>query len=232
MKIIIQKYFLPNFISLSSILAGFISIILSGNNSIIFASYMILLGAIFDSLDGMVARKMNANSALGKELDSLADVITFGVAPGYLLYNATLYRFGSIGIIAASSLPILAALRLARFNVDNIKKVFRGLPSTAAGITVAIFQGFYRDYFIPLVYLVFAIAISLLMISNFKYAKFDPKRLNLYIKKNLIIVAIVSVLLILFFRWTIFSLLALYVLSGPFNSIVLNKHIEEIDINS
>jgi len=232
MKIIIKKYFLPNIISLSSILSGFISIILSGDNNILFASYMILLGAIFDSLDGMVARKMGANSSLGKELDSLADVITFGVAPGYLLYNATLYRFGSIGIIVASSLPILAALRLARFNVDNIKRAFRGLPSTAAGITVAIFQGFYSDYFVPSVYLFFAIAVSLLMISNFKYAKFAPNKINKYIKKNLLFAAILSVLLILSFRWTIFSLLTLYILSGPFNSIILNKNIEEININS
>jgi CDP-diacylglycerol--serine O-phosphatidyltransferase len=167
----IKKNIIPTIISLSSILAGFISIIMASYDEIRFAAVMILLGAFFDAIDGKVARALKASDAMGKELDSLADLATFGLAPGYLLYQATLYKFGNWGILAASLIPIFAAIRLARFNVRPTKSYFEGIPSTWAGISIAILQGFYLHVFPSYFYLLYAITIALLMISSFKYYK-------------------------------------------------------------
>ncbi len=232
MKFLVKRYFIPNFISLSSILAGFISIVMSGYGEIKFAASMIILGALFDSLDGIVARKLMAENQIGKEIDSLADVITFGVAPAYLLYQATLYKFGNLGIFVSGLLPMLAALRLARFNVRPTINFFEGLPSTSAGLSIAILQGYYRYYFSPIFYLLFGLTISLLMITKFHYFKPSKININSFIKKNALIVSLLFASLFLFFKWTILLLLFGYILSGIFKGLIFNKNINDIKINS
>lgn len=96
---------------------------------------------MLDSMDGRLARMLKADSELGKELDSLADVVTFGVAPSFLVYYTYFYQFGLLGFVVAGLFPLFGAYRLARFNVSAAKastNYFIGVPITAAGGILAI----------------------------------------------------------------------------------------------
>jgi CDP-diacylglycerol--serine O-phosphatidyltransferase len=142
---------IPNFITSLNLSAGFIAIIFASNGDIKTASWLILAAMIFDFLDGFSARILNAYSSLGKELDSLADVVSFGVAPGLILYqliNESLSSFGpsvftsgnilvTLILIMPAIMPVCAALRLAIFNLDDSQATtFKGLPTPANAIAV------------------------------------------------------------------------------------------------
>jgi CDP-diacylglycerol---serine O-phosphatidyltransferase len=133
-------YILPNLITLSSMFAGFYSIVASLNSNYEGAAWAILIASVFDALDGWVARLTHTATRFGIELDSLADVISFGVAPGILAYTWTLSSFGRIGWLGSFFLVACAALRLARFNVQMgsaEKKHFTGLPTPASALVIA-----------------------------------------------------------------------------------------------
>jgi CDP-diacylglycerol--serine O-phosphatidyltransferase len=133
-------YVLPNLITLSSMFAGFYSIIASLNSDYEMAAWAIMIASVFDVLDGWVARMTHTATRFGIEIDSLADVISFGVAPGVLVYTWTLSSFGRVGWLGSFFLVACAALRLARFNVQMggaEKKHFTGLPTPAAAIVIA-----------------------------------------------------------------------------------------------
>jgi CDP-diacylglycerol--serine O-phosphatidyltransferase len=120
--------------------AGFYSIVASFNSDYERAAWAILVASIFDVLDGWVARMTHTATRFGIEIDSLSDAISFGVAPGVLVYSWSLQSFGKIGWLAAFFLVACAALRLARFNVQmgsEEKKHFTGLPSPAAALMIA-----------------------------------------------------------------------------------------------
>lgn len=161
---------------------GFLSIINSFEGNFIYASVLIVVAAIFDLLDGLAARITKSASEFGVELDSLSDVISFGAAPAFLIYNIQLNLFLEVGVMISAFYLMCVALRLARFNVQLIgfeKKFFYGLPSPLGAITVASFiisfyemdrfESFYGNYFLPLVLIV-----SFLMVSRVKYNAF-PK---------------------------------------------------------
>lgn len=210
----LKKNIIPTIISLSSILSGFIAIIMASYDEIRFASVMILLGAFFDAIDGKVARALKATDRMGKEMDSLADLATFGLAPGYLLYQASLYKFGNWGILAAAAVPIFAALRLARFNCRPTRNYFEGVPSTWAGISIAVLQGFYSGFFTPAFYLCYAVVIALLMISPFRYYKPDHGIFNWNTKKIVLYTLILSFILFNF-KFFLLILILWYNISGP-----------------
>ncbi|MBU8905594.1 CDP-diacylglycerol--serine O-phosphatidyltransferase [Desertibacillus haloalkaliphilus] len=131
---------------------------------------LITLAAFFDRLDGMVARKLNITSDLGKQLDSLCDIISFGVAPSLLLYQAVLSEFGFAGAFFTIIFIACGAIRLARFNVSESPGFFIGLPITAAGclLTVSfLFVSLLPSY----VFMFFILILSLLMISTLKVRK-------------------------------------------------------------
>lgn len=178
-KIRITRSVIPNLFTAMNMFCGFLSIINSGNQEFILASWLIFIAAIFDALDGMVARLTKSSSALGVQLDSLSDAVSFGVAPSYLIYKAYLCQpqFGTLGIIISSFLMIAGGFRLARFNVQLVgfdKDYFRGVPIPLQAITIAsyiivYYKGGelpepYASYVIPLV-----IVLSLLMVSTIKY---------------------------------------------------------------
>jgi CDP-diacylglycerol--serine O-phosphatidyltransferase len=120
--------------------AGFYSIVASFNSDYERAAWAILVASVFDVLDGWVARMTHTATRFGIEIDSLSDAISFGVAPGVLVYSWSLQSFGKIGWLAAFFLVACAALRLARFNVQmgsEEKKHFTGLPSPAAALMIA-----------------------------------------------------------------------------------------------
>jgi CDP-diacylglycerol--serine O-phosphatidyltransferase len=141
-------YVLPNLITLSSMFAGFYSIIASLNSDYERAAWAIMIASVFDALDGWVARMTHTATRFGIEIDSLADVISFGVAPAVLVYTWTLSSFGRIGWLGSFFLVACGALRLARFNVQmgsTEKKHFTGLPIPASALVMATTVLAYQD---------------------------------------------------------------------------------------
>jgi CDP-diacylglycerol---serine O-phosphatidyltransferase len=133
-------YVLPNLITLSSMFAGFYSIIAALNSNYELAAWAIMIASVFDALDGWVARMTHTATRFGIEIDSLADVISFGVAPGVLVYTWTLSQFGRVGWVGSFFLVACGALRLARFNVQmgsTEKKHFSGLPIPASALVIS-----------------------------------------------------------------------------------------------
>ena len=141
-------YILPNLITLSSMFFGFYSIVASLNADFERAAWAIMIASIFDVLDGWVARMTHTATRFGIEIDSLSDVISFGVAPGVLVYTWTLFSFGKLGWLGSFFLVACAALRLARFNIQMggaEKKHFTGLPTPAAAGVIATTVLAYED---------------------------------------------------------------------------------------
>lgn len=181
---------IPNFITSLNIASGFIAIIFAANGDLVTASWLILAAMIFDFLDGFSARMLKAYSAIGKELDSLADVVSFGVAPGFIIYKlisdsleiAFISSSGSPGFLIMLVLfipvimPVFAALRLAIFNTDESQSTsFRGIPTPANALAVItlVISSEYTDIRViesflgsPVALTGLVIALSLLMVSR------------------------------------------------------------------
>lgn len=141
-------YILPNTLTLCGMFCGFYAILASFRGDFIHAAWAILIANIFDGLDGWVARLTNSTTKFGVELDSLSDLVAFGVAPAVLFYSWALMPFGRFGLGAAFIFVICGALRLARYNVQKEtaeSKAFTGLPIPAAGSTIASLVLFYSE---------------------------------------------------------------------------------------
>lgn len=165
---------LPNMLTVSNLFLGIVAIILAfqGNEYVDYAAITVIIGMLMDGLDGRVARMLNAQSEFGKELDSLSDVITFGVAPAFIMYVVTLQHISVIGIIITAIFPICGALRLARFNVQaGVPGYFTGLPITAAGGVLATLA-LYHEVFNIVLLAVGMLLLSFLMVSSIKYPNF------------------------------------------------------------
>lgn len=174
--------YLPSAVTMMNLALGVISLIFTFNHRISWSAVAILVAVVMDCLDGMAARKLNSASDFGKELDSLADMVSFGVAPALLILQV-LNAFQVLGIkdalaIAVCILYILCgAYRLARFNVLNISDYYVGVPITIAGGLVALLVLFRPDL-APWQYFITLLLLSWLMISRItvrKYLKKDSK---------------------------------------------------------
>ena len=133
-------YILPNLFTTASLFCGFYSIISSINGDFLAAAVAIVIAGVFDGLDGAVARATHTTSKFGVEYDSLADLVSFGVAPGVLAYLWALNPFGRLGWVAGFLYVACGALRLARFNVYvpvKDQSYFQGLPIPAAASMIA-----------------------------------------------------------------------------------------------
>ena len=139
-----MKKHIPNFITLCNLVCGCVSIYLSMWFNEQWAAAFVFIALLFDFADGLVARMLNAYSEIGKQLDSLADVVSFGVAPAFILINQFTFHCGNnfefpewLKYISFL-IPVFGALRLAKFNVDTRQKeIFMGLPIPSAGIFIA-----------------------------------------------------------------------------------------------
>lgn len=134
----LNKDVIPNLFTFLNLSLGMISIMCTFNNNLKLAGLLIIIAALLDRYDGRIARRLNVSSHLGKELDSLADLISFGAAPAILSWQCFLINFGLIGYIITIIFPIAGAFRLARFNVTQFNNVFTGVPITVAGAVVAL----------------------------------------------------------------------------------------------
>ena len=141
-------YMLPNLVTLAALFGGFYSIVMAMNDRFDAATMGVFCAMILDSLDGRVARMTNTQSAFGEQMDSLADMVSFGAAPALISYEWALKGLGRWGWIAAFLYCACAALRLARFNVNTSvvdKRFFQGLPSPAAAAVIAGFIWLIND---------------------------------------------------------------------------------------
>jgi len=164
---------LPSFFTVGNLFLGIVAIILVFNNQPDYAAIMVIVAMLLDGVDGRVARALNAQSEFGKELDSLSDVISFGVAPAFIMYAVAFSEMNPAAAwIATAIFPICGALRLARFNViSGVPGYFVGLPIPAAGGVLCTLALFHKD--IPAyVLLVSSLLLSYLMVSTIKYPNF------------------------------------------------------------
>ncbi|WP_044641855.1 CDP-diacylglycerol--serine O-phosphatidyltransferase [Risungbinella massiliensis] len=169
---------LPSIFTVGNLFLGIMAIILAVRDRWDYAAIMVIIGMLLDGLDGRVARMLKTESEFGKELDSLSDVISFGVAPAIIVYVAAFENMGPEGWFLTAIFPICGALRLARFNVvPSEPGYFTGLPITAAGgilATMALYNtriGMYGLIFGTLF-------LSYLMISQIKYPAFKRMKIT------------------------------------------------------
>ncbi|WP_102691256.1 CDP-diacylglycerol--serine O-phosphatidyltransferase [Rummeliibacillus pycnus] len=165
-----MKTHLANLITIGNISFGGASIMSTINESYNYAVLFIFIAAFLDRYDGKIARKFNQESELGKQLDSMSDIISFGVAPALLMYEMTLKDYGTIGMIVTVLYIACGAFRLARFNITESNGYFSGLPITAAGAILTV-----SFFFISIVsaafYMFLFPLLSILMISTFSLKK-------------------------------------------------------------
>ena len=166
---------IPSIFTLANLLFGFLALIWVIEGNFTLAAAMILLSVLMDSLDGKVARRLSVSSDFGKELDSLSDLVSFGVAPAILTYQAILQpqqplfvRYIGLGI--AVGFALCGAVRLARFNMLNITTHFVGVPITFAGGFMALLM-FLRNMMPWYIYPASMVILAFLMVSTFKVPK-------------------------------------------------------------
>ncbi len=230
-------YVLPSMFTLGNLAMGFLSIISASTGHYTPAAWFIVSAGVFDALDGRIARLTKTTSNFGVELDSLCDIVSFGIAPGFLIYKFVLFKYGKWGIIISLLYVIAAALRLARFNSMTLKDeedkyFFKGLPTPAAAniitsfvlidnlidnnitkkIIPLIMKKFYVLYnLLPLLILLVAYA----MVSNISYMSL--KNLKLGKAKTFREIILLCIGIALIFRYPenmLFIIFLLYFLSG------------------
>ncbi|WP_338553312.1 CDP-diacylglycerol--serine O-phosphatidyltransferase [Paenibacillus sp. KS-LC4] len=165
---------IPSLFTVGNLFLGVIAIIMVFNEKPEFAAMMVIIAMLLDGVDGRVARALNAQSEFGKELDSLSDVISFGVAPAFIMYVVAFQDLNTaVAWIITALFPICGALRLARFNVvtKTPSGYFIGLPIPAAGGVLATLALFKNDISV-IVLLISTLALSILMVSTVRYPNF------------------------------------------------------------
>jgi CDP-diacylglycerol--serine O-phosphatidyltransferase len=226
-----RKYvnILPSLLTIGNMYCGLLSIVYTMNGDFSLAAWMILLALLFDGSDGHVARLTNSTSKFGAELDSLADVISFGVAPAVLVYRSVLFDFHHIGIAIVTVYAITGALRLARYNVQSAGTVksFTGLPIPGAGCLIAAFILLKQEYDHPVYYKIlalFVVLLAFLMVSTIAYPKqqlFRVRR-NRAFQYTFILILLISMVM-LWRTLFIFVFFLLYVTIGPLNYLTKNR---------
>lgn len=213
---------LPSLFTTGNLFCGFYSVLRSFSHDFERAAYAIILASLFDVLDGRVARMTRTNSAFGVQYDSMADVVSFGIAPAVLAYVWALSDFGRLGWTGAFFFTACGALRLARFtaNVEELpKSYFLGLPIPAAANAVAVFYIAFRENPFPLhewFLLALTFGVGILMVSNIRYRSvkdFDLRHRRHFFQ----VVLVVGALAFISIRpeVAIPILVALYVLFAP-----------------
>jgi CDP-diacylglycerol--serine O-phosphatidyltransferase len=224
-------YILPNIFTSLNLFFGFYAVIASINGKFVAAAAAIIIGVLFDIMDGKIARATKTVSKFGIEYDSLADLISFGLAPGIMIYLWSLRPMGRIGWLASFLFMACGALRLARFNSQvglTSGEYFVGLPIPAGAGMAATAVLFCHKLGIetkinPVLVLVMLYLLSFLMVSTIKYNSF--KKAELYKKMNFNV--LVTIILVLIFiaaqpSVALFFLSLIYIASGPLMRV---KHI-------
>lgn len=219
-----MKSWIPNGLTALNLVFGLFAILAVFEKDFIWSAYFVVAAVIADALDGRAARYFGVSGEFGKELDSLCDVCSFGLAPAVISYVFMLKEFGWAGYVVAAFFACCVAFRLARFNVNasTVKGYFMGLPSPAGGVVVATFVMMqYRSpgWFFPL----FVAFVGYLMVSTIKYPDFKGQGDK--IKPAPVVLTLAAVAALLFFRpdgW-LFAPFFAYTLFGMVNSLFTSK---------
>jgi CDP-diacylglycerol--serine O-phosphatidyltransferase len=224
-------FLLPNLLTTCCLFGGFYAIIAAIDGNFERATIAIFAAMIFDGLDGRVARLMGTETAFGKEFDSLADMVAFGIAPSVVCYQWGVARiaeyglaWGRFGWIAAFFFAAATAMRLARFNARSAtqdKRYFEGLPSPSGAAIVAAFIALAHDQDItglPGLILAFVITglAAALMVSRFPYRSFKDRAAGERVRySKLLLVPLVIALIAINPPIVLFAMFGVYALSGP-----------------
>jgi len=231
-------YLLPNLLTASSIFAGVLSMIASSKGDFEKAAILLFIALLLDGLDGRVARLTNSTSKFGVEFDSLADIVSFGVAPAMMLFFYAGADYGKFGAMTSAMFVILGAIRLARFNIttsDNEPNVFIGLPIPTAAISLVIWIMFFNDYQLKeyaTFLLIIALILAVLMVSNIRYPSFkkmDFSRAN--ILKMFVIIISTLALIYVFPIEGFLIIVTIYISFGivrAFYNLIFKKKIKSI----
>lgn len=198
-----KVYLIPNFVTTANMFAGFCSVVYSIRGDFETAAWAILVAAVFDMLDGRIARMAKATSQFGVEYDSLSDLISFGMAPAILLYQWVLQPFGRLGWAASFLYMACGALRLARFNVTTEtlpKGYFQGLPIPMAAGVIATFEIFSRHLgwveAPPIIAISMAFGLASIMVSTLRFPSFKEFNWRSKASFGYLAVGILSMILI------------------------------------
>ena len=224
-------YPLPCMFTLASLFCGFYSMVAAVEGNFYNGAWAILIAAIFDALDGRVARMTRTTSQFGVELDSLCDMVSFGVAPGFLAFLWALQPYGRLGWLAAFLYVATTSLRLARFNSQNVKstnKNFMGLPCPAAAAMIATsvlfchYLGITGEVkHVSLLLLVYLL--SYLMVSTHTYLSFKNPKQSKYRTFQILVVGLLLFIVVVYKpELMLFLLFLIYIASGP-TMAVLNR---------
>jgi CDP-diacylglycerol--serine O-phosphatidyltransferase len=211
----------PGAFTMGNMLCGFLAILSAQAENPTAAAWLIILAAFLDGLDGKVARLSGATSRFGQELDSLADVVSFGIAPAVLLHSAKLHIFGKWSFIIGAVYLMCGAYRLARYNLiaePHSKKTFAGLPIPVAAIAIASYMIASVDLFGEVVFPQFLITMvvgcSALMVSSIDYDAL-PERFDTRENRwRLLAIFIFFVAIVISPKLAIFPSIAIYILYG------------------
>ncbi len=230
-------YLLPNTLTLCGMLMGFYSILASIKGNYIHAAWAIFFATIFDGLDGWVARLTGSTTRFGIELDSLSDLVAFGVAPAIMMYKWALQPFGRIGWAVCFWFMACGALRLARYNVQmgsTESKAFTGMPIPGAASILASVVLFYNEIWgaIPgknIYLLLITILLAFLMVSTLRYH--GAKEINFRERKPfwiLVVFVVVMMLIIIHPPVSLFIFAMVYLFGGIIENIILyNKKMKQ-----
>lgn len=234
----VSRSIVPNFFTVGNMFAGFMSVILGSlNRDLNLAAWMIIFAAFLDALDGKVARMTKSSSSFGVEYDSLADVISFGLAPSVLIYTYYFSEWRHVGIFISFFPLLFGGLRLARFNVQLMgfdKSHYNGLPSPMAAITLASYILFIDEFFpgrvFPKFFLILTLVVCVLMVSTIRYEdipRFNYRKSRTVLLMSLLVIFLV-ITLIIYPKKLFFPYILLYILSGPVRTLSnIGKDLED-----
>jgi CDP-diacylglycerol---serine O-phosphatidyltransferase len=230
---------LANILTILSLFCGFVSIIFSLESHFTFACWAIIFSVVFDGLDGQIARKNHSPSEFGKELDSLVDVIAFGIAPSVLGYIFIYREFYFWATLALFVYLFCSVMRLAKYNItpkEKLANYFYGLPTTVSGGVVASFVLIFRrgkDFsplpaMVPAVFLILVLILAYLMVSRVRYLNLDGLRQVLARKtKSVVLLLILALIMAVVFKkagTALFLLFLIYLIFSPVVVKRMNHH--------
>ena len=239
------RYLLPNILTLVGVCLGISSIKFSIDGNYSLAVIFILLAAVLDALDGRVARLIKGTSEFGKELDSLTDFVSFGIAPVFILYFWELNKYGKLGWTITLIYSVCCVLRLARFNLTKFDKqhlwknnYFEGVPSPAGGILILmplIFElsSLNFNFDIKQISPYFTVIIAILLVS--KVPTLSLKKISISPKATVFILLGIGIIFISLLYYTFATLLAfglVYLISIPFSFFIYVKKVKKENLQT
>jgi CDP-diacylglycerol--serine O-phosphatidyltransferase len=231
-------YVIPNFFTTLNMACGFFAILSAFRGNFYIACIFVMVGAIFDLVDGRIARWMGVQSSFGEQLDSLSDLITFALAPSLIFYQKFLVNSGRVGMVSCFIYLACGAFRLARFNA-NVGKVnpnfFQGLPSPAGALAIVGFVLFQIEFpffeELPKLYAIYIIIYALLMISTVPFPAFKQTGWVVKNRQKFLALCLMTILSILVYEEVmVFVAITIYVFGSVIYFFLHKRKSNNLDI--